>query len=198
MHFLFKVGNAPRYLASTDIINKYFHISGGLTALRLFMESEHCEENIEFWMVCEEFRKIRSRSKLKSRAKTIYEEFIREDSPKEVRFSRCQQSWYFVFIKPCHTVSSLSLFLSRSTWTSTQRSPSTRAFWSQHSPVSKLPRTEFTSWWSTTRTLGSWTLNSTKSSAELLQESDNVCSRCISTDGRSVLECCASSVSCSM
>ncbi|KTG07006.1 hypothetical protein cypCar_00017728 [Cyprinus carpio] len=56
----------------------------GLTALRLFMESEHCEENIEFWMVCEEFRKIRSRSKLKSRAKTIYEEFIREDSPKEI------------------------------------------------------------------------------------------------------------------
>ncbi|XP_059424704.1 regulator of G-protein signaling 2-like [Carassius carassius] len=56
----------------------------GLTALRLFMKSEHCEENIEFWMVCEEFRKIRSNSKLKSKAKTIYEEFIREDSSKEI------------------------------------------------------------------------------------------------------------------
>ncbi|XP_043078252.1 regulator of G-protein signaling 2 [Puntigrus tetrazona] len=56
----------------------------GLTALRLFMKSEHCEENIEFWMACEEFRKIRSRSKLKSRAKAIYDQFIRADSPKEL------------------------------------------------------------------------------------------------------------------
>ncbi|XP_016105591.1 regulator of G-protein signaling 21-like [Sinocyclocheilus grahami] len=56
----------------------------GFTSLRLFMKSEHCEENIEFWMACEEFRKIRSRSKLKSRAKTIYDEFIRADSPKEI------------------------------------------------------------------------------------------------------------------
>uniref|UniRef100_A0A8C1WPJ8 Regulator of G protein signaling 2 n=1 Tax=Cyprinus carpio TaxID=7962 RepID=A0A8C1WPJ8_CYPCA len=58
--------------------------SRGLTALRLFMKSEHSEENIEFWMACEEFKKIRSRSKLKSRAKTIYDEFIRPDSPKEI------------------------------------------------------------------------------------------------------------------
>lgn len=157
-------------------MNIYFHISGGLTALRLFMKSEHCEENIEFWMACEEFRKIRSRSKLKSRAKTIYDEFIRVDSPKEVRFSQCQQSW-FVSIKPCHTFSFLSLPPYRSTWTSTQRRPSTKAFWSQHSRVSKLPKTEFTSWWSTTRTLGSWTLNSITSSAESLQGSDNVFSR---------------------
>ncbi|XP_016298308.1 regulator of G-protein signaling 21-like [Sinocyclocheilus anshuiensis] len=56
----------------------------GLTALRLFMKSEHSEENIEFWMACEEFKKIRSRSKLKSRAKTIYDKFIRPDSPKEI------------------------------------------------------------------------------------------------------------------
>ncbi|XP_073700851.1 regulator of G-protein signaling 2 [Garra rufa] len=56
----------------------------GLTALRLFMKSEHCEENIEFWVACEEFRKIRSRSKLRSKAKTMYDEFIRADSPKEL------------------------------------------------------------------------------------------------------------------
>uniref|UniRef100_A0A672QDV0 Regulator of G-protein signaling 21-like n=1 Tax=Sinocyclocheilus grahami TaxID=75366 RepID=A0A672QDV0_SINGR len=56
----------------------------GLTALRLFMKSEYSEENIEFWMACEEFKKIRSRSKLESRAKTIYDKFIRPDSPKEI------------------------------------------------------------------------------------------------------------------
>lgn len=56
----------------------------GTIALRLFMKSEHCEENIEFWLACEEFRKIRSRSKLRSRAKTIYEEFVKPGSPKEI------------------------------------------------------------------------------------------------------------------
>ncbi|XP_065100388.1 regulator of G-protein signaling 2 [Paramisgurnus dabryanus] len=56
----------------------------GLTAFRLFMKSEHCEEIIEFWMACEKFQKIKSRSKLRSKAKRIYEKFIREGSPKEV------------------------------------------------------------------------------------------------------------------
>ncbi|XP_077081882.1 regulator of G-protein signaling 2 [Siphateles boraxobius] len=56
----------------------------GTIALRLFMKSEHSEENIEFWLACEEFRKIRSRSKLQSRAKTIYKEFVQPESPKEI------------------------------------------------------------------------------------------------------------------
>ncbi|KAK7137142.1 hypothetical protein R3I93_017267 [Phoxinus phoxinus] len=56
----------------------------GTIALRLFMKSEHCEENVEFWLACEEFRKISSRSKLRSRAKTIYEEFVKPESPKEI------------------------------------------------------------------------------------------------------------------
>ncbi|KAG1928355.1 regulator of G-protein signaling [Pimephales promelas] len=56
----------------------------GTIALRLFMKSEHCEENIEFWLACEEFRKTRSRSKLRSRAKTIYKEFVDAESPKQI------------------------------------------------------------------------------------------------------------------
>ncbi|CAM4655537.1 unnamed protein product [Leuciscus chuanchicus] len=80
----------------------------GTIALRLFMKSEHCEENIEFWLACEEFRKIGSRSKLRSRAKTIYKEFVKPESPKEVRFHQRQQS-LFLFIKRCHTFSFLSI-----------------------------------------------------------------------------------------
>ncbi|XP_056303914.1 regulator of G-protein signaling 2 [Danio aesculapii] len=56
----------------------------GLYFFRLFMKSEHCEENLDFWLACEEFRKIRSRSKLKSKAKSIFNEFITPDSPKEI------------------------------------------------------------------------------------------------------------------
>lgn len=56
----------------------------GLNFFRLFIKSELCEENLDFWLACEEFRKIRSRSKLKSKAKSIYNEFIKPDSPKEI------------------------------------------------------------------------------------------------------------------
>ncbi|KAG1928354.1 regulator of G-protein signaling [Pimephales promelas] len=76
----------------------------GTIALRLFMKSEHCEENIEFWLACEEFRKTRSRSKLRSRAKTIYKEFVDAESPKQVRFHQRQQS-LFLSIKRCHAYS---------------------------------------------------------------------------------------------
>ncbi|XP_051977789.1 regulator of G-protein signaling 2-like isoform X3 [Xyrauchen texanus] len=56
----------------------------GITVFRVFMKSEYCEENVEFWVACEEFRKIKSRAKRRSRAKQLYEEFVREDSPKEI------------------------------------------------------------------------------------------------------------------
>ncbi|XP_051980367.1 regulator of G-protein signaling 2 [Xyrauchen texanus] len=56
----------------------------GITAFQVFMKSEYCEENIEFWVACEEFRQIKSRSKRRSRAKQIHEEFVRDDSPKQI------------------------------------------------------------------------------------------------------------------
>ncbi|KAK1805990.1 hypothetical protein P4O66_013035, partial [Electrophorus voltai] len=39
---------------------------------------EFCEENIEFWLACEEFQQIKSPSKRISRAKAIYKKFIKE------------------------------------------------------------------------------------------------------------------------
>ncbi|TRY96930.1 hypothetical protein DNTS_014279 [Danionella cerebrum] len=56
----------------------------GLMALQLFMQSEHSEENLEFWLACEDYRQIDSLPKLKSKATAIYEQFIRPDSPKEI------------------------------------------------------------------------------------------------------------------
>ncbi|XP_072516488.1 regulator of G-protein signaling 2-like [Salminus brasiliensis] len=56
----------------------------GMIIFRLFMKSEFCEENIEFWLACEEFRNIKSPAKRKARARGIYEEFIRSESPKEI------------------------------------------------------------------------------------------------------------------
>lgn len=49
------------------------------------MKSEFCEENIEFWLACEDFKKTKSPQKLTSKAKKIYNDFIEKEAPKEVK-----------------------------------------------------------------------------------------------------------------
>ncbi|CAN0179204.1 unnamed protein product [Lampetra fluviatilis] len=57
----------------------------GLAAFRAFLKTEFSEENIDFWLACEDFkRSARSTSKLVSKSKKISEEFIAIQSPKEV------------------------------------------------------------------------------------------------------------------
>lgn len=50
-----------------------------------FLRKEFSEENIEFWLACEEFKTIDSETKMLSKAKYIYTVFCEPDSPKEVR-----------------------------------------------------------------------------------------------------------------
>uniref|UniRef100_A0A3B3VKS5 Regulator of G protein signaling 13 n=1 Tax=Poecilia latipinna TaxID=48699 RepID=A0A3B3VKS5_9TELE len=56
----------------------------GLATFRNFLKSEYSDENIEFWLTCEDYKKIKSSFKLSSRAKKIYEQFIKAESPKEI------------------------------------------------------------------------------------------------------------------
>ncbi|XP_007421057.1 regulator of G-protein signaling 2 [Python bivittatus] len=56
----------------------------GLAAFRAFLKSEFCEENIDFWLACEDFKKIKSPQKLTAKAKKIYSDFIEKESPKEI------------------------------------------------------------------------------------------------------------------
>ncbi|XP_036298050.1 regulator of G-protein signaling 16 [Pipistrellus kuhlii] len=56
----------------------------GVAAFHAFLKTEFSEENLEFWLACEEFKKIRSATKLASRAHRIFEEFIGSEAPKEV------------------------------------------------------------------------------------------------------------------
>ncbi|XP_066217778.1 regulator of G-protein signaling 16 isoform X1 [Saccopteryx leptura] len=56
----------------------------GVAAFHAFLKTEFSEENLEFWLACEEFKKIRSAAKLASRAHRIFEEFICSEAPKEV------------------------------------------------------------------------------------------------------------------
>ncbi|XP_077450915.1 regulator of G-protein signaling 2-like [Stigmatopora argus] len=56
----------------------------GKIAFFVFLKMEFCEENIEFWNACEDFRMLSSHQELTSKANRIYEEFIKNEAPKEV------------------------------------------------------------------------------------------------------------------
>ncbi|XP_048833596.1 regulator of G-protein signaling 8-like [Brienomyrus brachyistius] len=70
-----------RWAESFDVLlcNKY-----GLAAFRAFLRTEFSDENIEFWMACEDYKKIKSPSKLMTKANKIYEQFIDIQAPREV------------------------------------------------------------------------------------------------------------------
>lgn len=55
----------------------------GLCLFRVFLVSEFSEENIAFYLACEDYRTSKT-SKLAAKAKKIYEEFICSDAPREV------------------------------------------------------------------------------------------------------------------
>ncbi|XP_010866917.2 regulator of G-protein signaling 2 [Esox lucius] len=67
-----------------ESLDKLLGYKYGKAAFRIFLKSEFCEENLEFWTACEEYRTISSPEKLSSRARSIYEEFIQCDAPKEI------------------------------------------------------------------------------------------------------------------
>lgn len=56
----------------------------GVAAFHAFLKTEFSEENLEFWLACEEFKKIRSATKLATRAHRIFDEYICSEAPKEV------------------------------------------------------------------------------------------------------------------
>lgn len=61
-----------------------FSTSDGLESFSQFLRTEFSEENIEFWLACEEYKTIDSETKLLSKAKYIYAVYIESEAPKEV------------------------------------------------------------------------------------------------------------------
>ncbi|KAM9384974.1 regulator of G-protein signaling 1-like [Pholidichthys leucotaenia] len=55
-----------------------------LAAFRSFLKSEFSEENIDFWLACEEFRSTTSLADLHCRAREIYQEFIQPTACREI------------------------------------------------------------------------------------------------------------------
>lgn len=63
-----------------------------------YLKMEHSDENIQFWMACETYKKIASRWSRISRAKKLYKIYIQPQSPREVTTSQWQE-WKSVH--PC-------------------------------------------------------------------------------------------------
>ncbi|XP_040343724.1 regulator of G-protein signaling 20 isoform X1 [Herpailurus yagouaroundi] len=56
----------------------------GRNAFREFLRTEFSEENMLFWMACEELKKEANKTVIEEKARTIYEDYISILSPKEV------------------------------------------------------------------------------------------------------------------
>ncbi|KAM9762480.1 regulator of G-protein signaling 21 [Menidia menidia] len=55
-----------------------------LAAFHSFLQSEFSEENIEFWLACEDFRSTATPDDLLSRAEKIYRDFIQPTACREI------------------------------------------------------------------------------------------------------------------
>lgn len=57
----------------------------GRGVFREFLRSEYSEENLMFWITCEELKKETNPSAIDEKARIIYEDYVSILSPKEVR-----------------------------------------------------------------------------------------------------------------
>ncbi|NWR61505.1 RGS18 protein, partial [Bucorvus abyssinicus] len=67
-----------------ESFDKLLSEKAGLDVFTKFLKTEFSEENIEFWIACEDYKKSKTARELLPKAKTIYETFIQKDAPKEV------------------------------------------------------------------------------------------------------------------
>uniref|UniRef100_A0A671KDV0 Regulator of G-protein signaling 3-like n=1 Tax=Sinocyclocheilus anshuiensis TaxID=1608454 RepID=A0A671KDV0_9TELE len=72
---------ALKWAESLDVLLSHKY---GLVVFRSFLRTEFSEENLDFWLACEDFKRIKSLSKMASRAKKIFTEYISIQSCKEV------------------------------------------------------------------------------------------------------------------
>ncbi|CAH2311373.1 regulator of G- signaling 8, partial [Pelobates cultripes] len=72
---------ARRWARSFDLLLSHKY---GRSAFRSFLQTEFSEENLEFWVACEDYRKTRSVNKLPAKARRIFQEYIDVQAPREV------------------------------------------------------------------------------------------------------------------
>lgn len=51
---------------------------------KIYLKTEHSDENIEFWLACEAYKKITSQKKRISMARKLFTSYIQPQAPNEV------------------------------------------------------------------------------------------------------------------
>ncbi|VDI10601.1 regulator of G-protein signaling 17-like isoform X1 [Mytilus galloprovincialis] len=67
-----------------ESFDKLMQSKGGRRTFREFLKSEYSEENILFWLACEDLKKEENPEIVEEKARLIYEDYISILSPKEV------------------------------------------------------------------------------------------------------------------
>ncbi|KAG1931920.1 regulator of G-protein signaling [Pimephales promelas] len=67
-----------------ESIENLLSCKAGQMAFQDFLKSEYSEENILFWLACEEYKKITSVPEMISMANQIYTEFVQTESPRQI------------------------------------------------------------------------------------------------------------------
>ena len=70
------------------VLLSIFVLSEGRKVFRSFLRCEYSEENILFWLACEDLKKERSPELIEEKARIIYEDYVSILSPREVVHSR--------------------------------------------------------------------------------------------------------------
>ncbi|XP_026873928.1 regulator of G-protein signaling 21-like isoform X2 [Electrophorus electricus] len=90
LQYIFFHSSAPERLSLEDIqqwsqsMGRLLESKYGLATFRTFLKAEYSDENIEFWLTCEDYKKTKSSFRMTSKAKKIYGQFVKEESPKEI------------------------------------------------------------------------------------------------------------------
>ncbi|KAJ8390436.1 hypothetical protein AAFF_G00103710 [Aldrovandia affinis] len=79
-----KRGDVAKAQKWTESLGMLVNNEAGLTAFATFLKSEYSQENIEFWVACEDYKSIASQRKLATKAKEIYSVYVEVESPKQV------------------------------------------------------------------------------------------------------------------
>uniref|UniRef100_A0AAR2K4D3 Regulator of G-protein signaling 1 n=1 Tax=Pygocentrus nattereri TaxID=42514 RepID=A0AAR2K4D3_PYGNA len=61
-----------------------FSFVAGQLAFQEFLRSEYSEENILFWLACEDYKKIKNTSEMIITANRIYSEFVQVEAPRQI------------------------------------------------------------------------------------------------------------------
>uniref|UniRef100_A0A8D0KQP4 Regulator of G-protein signaling 16 n=1 Tax=Strix occidentalis caurina TaxID=311401 RepID=A0A8D0KQP4_STROC len=82
--FVFSRDSSREVLEWRESFDQLLKSKSGVTAFHTFLKTEFSEENLDFWLACEDFKKTRSKTKLASKANRIFEEFVQSEAPREV------------------------------------------------------------------------------------------------------------------